>query len=413
MKIAQISTGLSPVIPAQDLAAGREQYIYWLAEHLSRLGHEIHVIDIKEKESQREKRRHSASIFHEIWCPPLSYEYNLPFLRSLFGHILFTTRESIFGLLVFFPLGKLIANEKIDVIHTHQRETTLSAVVMNRLRGKKTVVLYTPHLVTRINTWIRKLIHLDEILALRWADHIIALNPSHKDLLVSEYKIDHNKITSIIGGGAATDEIKEFLTQKPGTYHQSNIILCVGIITERKNQLTAAKVISKVVAVYPEVKLVFAGHIGDTNYLNSIKDFIAQNGLSSNIEFKGLVSKQELYTLYSEARLFLFPTTAETQSAVIREALSFRLPIIASDIGAHSDIINQREGSAILIDPYDINGFASAIIRLFHDDVLRQKMSRAAGALAETLSYNSVAHETINLYNRLVQAKKVGRGEQR
>jgi len=406
MKIVQLGTGLSPVIPSQDLAAGREQYIYWLAEYLSRLGHEIHVIDIKGTKSQKEKKSHATFVFHEIWSPALHHEYNLPFLRPLIGYILFTTQEFIFGLLVFSPLRKLIANEQIDVIHTHQRETALAAVVMNRLTGKKAIVFYTPHLVTRINTWIRKLIHLDEIFALRLADHIIALNPSHKDLLVSEYKIDHNKITSIIGGGAAADEIKQFLTQKPGTYYRSNIILCVGIINERKNQFTVVKAMSKVVAVYPEAKLVFAGPTGETNYLNSIKDFIAQNRLSSNIEFKGLVTKQELYSLYSEARLFLFPTTAETQSAVIREALTFRLPIIASNIGAHSDIINQYDEAAILLDPYDIDGFSAAIIRLFDNEIQRQKMSRVAEVLAETLSYDNVAHETIDLYNVLVQDKK-------
>ena len=163
---------------------------------------------------------------------------------------------------------------------------------------------------------------------------------------------------------------------------------------------------SKVVAVYPEAKLVFAGPTGETNYLNSIKDFIAQNRLSSNIEFKGLVTKQELYSLYSEARLFLFPTTAETQSAVIREALTFRLPIIASNIGAHSDIINQYDEAAILLDPYDIDGFSAAIIRLFDNEIQRQKMSRVAEVLAETLSYDNVAHDTIDLYNVLVQDKK-------
>jgi glycosyltransferase involved in cell wall biosynthesis len=405
MKVVQIGTGLSPLIPAQDIAAGREQYIYWLAEYLSRKDCDVFAIDIRGRKAQQEKRVTSGICFLEIQCSPLLNEIHFPFLKSVFDHFFFTSRESIFGLLALFPLSRLLRNENIAIIHTHQRETALVAVLLNKLMGNKVVVLYTPHLVTGINTRLRKFIHMDEIFALKYVDHIVALNPSHKSLLISEYKLNPAKITSIVGGGAATDEIHDFINQNPGLPHQSNIILCVGIINERKNQMTAVMAISKVVSAHPEIQLVFTGHIGDPVYLESIRSFILKNGISDNVKIKGLVSKKELYTLYRQARIFLFPTTAETQSAVIREALCFGLPAIASNIGAHTDIISLKKNSAILLDPYDVDGFAYAILGVLNDSSLWLKMSQAATELSETLTYSHVASETIDLYNRLIKVK--------
>lgn len=406
MRIVHLGIGMVPVPPPEDVAAGREQYIYWLAENLSRLGPDVHVIDIKGGEEQREKRAKSLAKFHEVWRPPLPAKYNLLFLRHFLGHILFALQEFIFGLCALFPLTRLIAKHRIEVIHAHQRGTALAAVIANKLRRSPAVVFYTPQLSIRVNTWLRKIAHSDEILALKCVDHIISLTPAYKELLVSEYGIDPDKITPI-HVGTASDEIEQFLSQKQGACHQPNIVLCVGSICERKNQLTAVKVIAKVVAAHPEVKLVFTGPVGEAVYLDSIKNFITGNGLATCVDIKGLVSKPELYNLYSEASLFLFPTTNEVQPTVIMEALAFGLPVVASNIAPNVEVIKHKKESAILVDPYDVDGIAEAVLRLLNDSALRQTMSEKARKLGQTLSYENVARQTLALYERLVRDKKM------
>jgi glycosyltransferase involved in cell wall biosynthesis len=277
----------------------------------------------------------------------------------------------------------------------------------------QTVVLYTPQMVpSSLPRWLRNIVHFAEIIALKWVDHIIALTPAFKDWMVSEFNLDSAKITPI-HVGTATDEIKQFLSQKQGACHQSNMVLCVGSICERKNQLAVVKAISKLIPLHPELRLVFAGPCGEPLYWESIKTYINENGLASYVELKGEVTKFELYDLYSEARMFLFPTTAEIQPTVVMEALTFGLPVVASNIGPNVDVIKHQPNSAILVDPYDVDGISEAVLRIHNDNNLRQKMSLAAEALSETLSYDNVAHETMNLYSRLVQAKKAGREEKR
>ena len=405
MKVVHLSMGVTPVPPG-DEAAGVEGYIYQLTHHLGLLGCQVHVIDIKGGAQQREKRRESRARFHEVWHPPLPHRYNSRFLQHFFNYLLIMSQVLLFALLSAFALNRLLGSEKIDVIHTHNREAAIAAVVVNRLRRNAAAVVYTPQAAFGLNklTWRKKLINFAEIPALRWVDHVIALTPAVKGWLVSEFNLDPAKITPI-HVGTALDEIEQFLSHKTGACHRSNIVLCVGMISSRKNQLTAVKAISQVVAVHPEVKLVFTGPITEANYLNSIQRFIAENDLSRWVEVRGEVTRQELYTLYSDAVLFLFPTTAEVQPTVLMEALAFGLPVVASNIGPIADVVSE-EGSAILVDPYDVDGIASAVIRLLEDSSLRQSMSERAGKLAQSLSYEHVAARHLALYEELAQNKK-------
>ena len=406
MKIVQFGVGAIPVPPG-DIAAGVEEYIYQLTHHLGRLGCQVSVITIKGREYQKAKRRESAAKFYEVWHLPLRHTYKFPFLPRLFNYFLLMSHILSFALLSSLALNRLFGREKIEVIHAHSREAALGAMVVNKLRRNAAVVIYTPQAAYGLKKlpWRKKLVNFAEIPALKWADHIVALTPAVKRWLVSEFNLDPAKITPI-HVGTALDEIEQLLSRKQGACHQSNIMLCTGSVSARKNQFTVVKAIPRVVASYPDVKFVFAGPTAEEKYLQSIKRFIADNELSPWVDFRGEVSKQELYELYSDAILFLFPTTAEVQPTVLMEAMAFGLPVITSTIEPIADVVNQEEGSAILVDPHDIDGMAAAIIRLLEDSSLRQSMSQRGEKLAERFSYECIAAQTLALYEKLVQNKK-------
>jgi len=406
MKVVHLGMGVVPVPPG-DEAVGVEMHICELTKHLAQLGCQVHVIDIKGGTQQREKRRESLAKFYEVWHPPLPHRYNSPFLQHFRNYLLIMSQSVLFALLSLLPLFALLGKEKIEVIHTHNRDAAIAAILVNKLRQKPAVVIYCPQGAFGLKklAWRKKLINFVEMPALKWVDHVVALTPAVKRWLVSEFHLAQAKITPI-HSGVALDEVRLFLSQKTGVCHQSNIVLCTGVISSRKNQLTAVKVIPQVVATHPEVKFVFAGPVGEAKYFDSIQRFITENDLFRWVEFKGLVTKQELYNLYSDAILFLFPSTAEVQPSTLIEALAFGLPVIASDIGPISDVVSEGKGSAILVDSYDVGGMATAIIRLLENVSLRQTMSQRAKELGQTFSYEHIAMQTLVLYNQLVQNKK-------
>jgi len=404
MKIVHLGLGVTPVPPLK--LGGIEEIIYQLTHHLGRIGCQVHVIDIKGGAQQKQKRQESSAKFHEVWHPPLPHRYNLPFLQRFFSYLLLMSHILPFALLSSLALNRLFGREKIEVIHAHSREAALGAMVVNKLRRNTAVVIYMPQSAygTKKLTWHKKLVNFAEIPALKWADHIIAQTPAVKRWLVSEFNLDPAKITQIYSG-ISLEEVEQLLSRKEGACHQSNIVLCAGEVSARKNQFTAVKAIPQVVAACPEVRFVFAGPISQPKYLNSIQRFVTENNLFPYVEFRGELGKQELYNLYSDAILFLFPTTAESQGLVLIEAMAFGLPVISSTIEPIADVVSQEEGSAILVDPYDVDGMAAAIIRVIQDSSLRQSMSQKARKLAESFSWERIAAQTLALYNELVKIR--------
>jgi glycosyltransferase involved in cell wall biosynthesis len=247
--------------------------------------------------------------------------------------------------------------------------------------------------------WLRTLIHYPEVLALKGVDHIVALTPSSKEQLISIYKLASDKITSV-PTGIAVNDINRFLEAAKCNRH-SNLVLCTGLICQRKNQFTAVKAIAKVINNRPEVKLILVGKTGEVEYLETIKKYIKEKNLTGHVEFRGELTKQKLYELYGDANIFLFPTTAEIQPAVVMESLAFGLPIVASNIGPNADILKDQ-GCAFLTDPFDVDGFAEAVTKLLNDAGLRQRMSDKAMRLGQLFSYDSIAKQTLSLYEKMV-----------
>jgi glycosyltransferase involved in cell wall biosynthesis len=69
-------------------------------------------------------------------------------------------------------------------------------------------------------------------------------------------------------------------------------------------------------------------------------------------------------------------------------------------------MVGLEEGSAILFDPYDIEGMATAVIDLLKDSAMRQSITMRGKKLAERFSHQHSAEEVLALYTRLVQSKK-------
>jgi glycosyltransferase involved in cell wall biosynthesis len=408
MKIVHIGIGLIPVPPG-NIAASREEHLYHLTNYLGRFGCRVHFIDIKGGALQQKERQKSSAKFHEAWYLPLVHSYNYPrqgiisyylyFLRDALAYIYFTLSSG-------FVLYKLMGKEKIDVIHAHNTAIAFAAIIVNKLRRKTAVTVYTPYSPYWAEKWSLRhsLIRFPLTFAVKWVDHIVALTHSIKDGLVSQRKLEPGKI-AVISAGIPLDEIEECLSHKEEVRPQSKIVFCAGIISQRKNQFTAVKAISQVIKTHPEVKFVLTGSLGEAKYLELMQKFVTENNLSQYIEFRGEVSKQEIYSLYRDATLFLFPTTSDTQPRVLKEAAAFRLPIISSTIESIDGMLGGK-GCAILVAPYDTDGMATAILRVLEDDSLRQSMSRKAQELAQGFSYEHVAAQTMALYEELVQNKK-------
>lgn len=95
------------------------------------------------------------------------------------------------------------------------------------------------------------------------------------------------------------------------------------------------------------------------------------------IHYKGILQPSEVVPVLENSDVLIFPTHYEGEGCpgILVEALSAGLPIIASDWKYNSEFV-EHGVNGFLCDTYCVQDYVHAIVRLYHDSVLRSLMSR-------------------------------------
>ena len=87
------------------------------------------------------------------------------------------------------------------------------------------------------------------------------------------------------------------------------------------------------------------------------------------------------------------------------EAYEFGLPVIAYHMG-NMDLIIDDGKTGYLPEAFDPHKFAQAMLKLAHDDELRQKMSSNAIAKSEDFAIEKAVKEWDDLFERVIAKKR-------
>ena len=121
-------------------------------------------------------------------------------------------------------------------------------------------------------------------------------------------------------------------------------------------------------------------HFGGGPLLDELKAAAKSAPQNISIDFTGQVAKEEVLSFYSENPVDLFVNVSESEGipVSIMEAMSFGIPVLATNVGGVSEIVG--EGSGILVDaettPGIIAGKILSVINM--DENLRLSMRRNA-----------------------------------
>jgi glycosyltransferase involved in cell wall biosynthesis len=154
-------------------------------------------------------------------------------------------------------------------------------------------------------------------------------------------------------------------------------ILVNGNICNRKNQILALETLNILIKEHKliNLRLLLAGdYNSDKNYYSRLIKFINENNLSQNVFFLGPLKKSTIYKLYEYIDLTLITSLSEGMPLVLVESFAYKKPVISTNVGGISEIINNGENGYI-IDDFSSNSFADIIIKIFQDKDLYYEMA--------------------------------------
>ena len=165
--------------------------------------------------------------------------------------------------------------------------------------------------------------------------------------LLKQYNVAKEKVLTVFAGSNVTNGFVE----NDDKYSSKNILF-VGVDWERKGGPVLLKVFEKVLQKHQNASLTIVG-------------CSPANITLSNCNVVGKIAADKLAAFYNAATLFCLPTLREPFGIVFVEAMHYKLPIIANNIGSIPDmVINDFNG--FLIDN-NVDDYANQICRLFDD----------------------------------------------
>lgn len=283
-----------------------------------------------------------------------------------------------------FELRRLIKEFKPDTIFLNSSKAGfLGALAVRLYHGRKRMsVIY------RIGGWSfndprpkweKKLWIFIEKISARWKD-IIIVNNKHDFDQAKQLKIKPQKDIVLIYNGLDVYKM-DFLSRE-----DARLKLFEKIIKHSGKIFQIDKIIGTIANFYPPKGLEYlveaAEHfknddtvafiiIGEGGERGKLENLIKTKGLEKKIFLIGQVS--EAYKLLSAFDIFVLPSLKEGFPWSLIEAMSAKLPVIATSVGAVPEIIeNYRNG--IIIRPGDATQIAAKIKEILGTDRLKQEM---------------------------------------
>jgi len=143
--------------------------------------------------------------------------------------------------------------------------------------------------------------------------------------------------------------------------------------------------------------LVVAG--GKGWYYGKIFELVEALNLTESVRFPGYIPQEMLPLWYNAASLFVDPSHFEGFGLPVLEAMSAGLPVITSRTSALPEVAGD---AALFADPEETGEIRSAIERLLDDAELYGRLRDAGRERAAQFSWLKTAHQTLQVYRRLL-----------
>jgi len=151
-------------------------------------------------------------------------------------------------------------------------------------------------------------------------------------------------------------------------------ILCVGNIRRNKGQM---HLLQAKEYINHDFEITFVGLVKEKEYMDRLQEYILAKGMAGRVRFTGFLTGQELSKEYEKADIFVSPTLKEGFGLTVLEAMSYGLPVIASNVGAIPELVEDGV-NGLLVEPEDPKMLSKAIREILEKPTFRKLFQNSA-----------------------------------
>jgi len=261
-------------------------------------------------------------------------------------------------------LGRLIRRESFDFLHAHGSQDLWALVWACGLFRLKQPILLTRHNTKHVrfhfgNRWlyrrgIDRLVVVSAAALENYRRFFDAKIMSESDIPVIHSCIDLDRF--------AKPPCPEKVRDELGVGNEIPLVGIIGRFSKDKGQLILLEAIPQILKECPDAVFVFVGKEGSMGPV--VREIIRKKSLERSVRLLGF--REDMLDITAALDVSVLPATGTDSSpAVLKEAILFGKPVVASRLGGIPEIITDKEG--ILVTPGDERGLAQAVITLLRD----------------------------------------------
>jgi len=258
-------------------------------------------------------------------------------------------------------------------------------LLFSKLRGSKIVAFWfhRTSVQPELGSKDRFIWRLREWCQLKMADRVVVISKSTLNSIRELGFVGDDYVLAVPGMDKEvwTDRTSGYDPSRPGFK-----VVCVASLTPHKGIMDLLVAFADFLDTIEDseersgIILDFVGKETDSAFTSELRGVIRDRGLKDNVFLRGRRGLQELMGYYQAASVFVHPSHYEGYGIVVQEAASFGLPIIVSNGGSLTEVVN--DGQYGLVYPVSDRAALRQHLELVYRDVaLREALSAKAAEL--------------------------------
>ncbi len=311
--------------------------------------------------------------------------------------ILVLDKKSGVDISLFLKIRRFLIDHDIRIVHAHNFGPLIYSGISSKLIFfKRPLVIYSEH--NQVYRQIKKGITRTK-LSLSFADIILTVSSKLKEFYEMELGISKNVITVYNGIPGSAQNFEPIDKESIGLKIDTFVVGTAVVLSEQKGIIYLLDAAKKIKQEGKNIQIVIAG---DGVLRAELESLSSRSGLDDIVKFIGY--RSDVHALINMYDVYVLPSLWEGLPLALLEALSMGKPIIATEVGGNSEIVEDRVNGLIVPSKNSDALFEAMILMSEEEDLVAHYKDNNKTKFVNEFSLASMIENHSGIYKKYSNA---------